>query len=66
MQSRMMNQLLFFCDAINDSVDVACTYDVAADDVVFPKPLAKICKLAVFRFLSCSSIAKGERLFTYR
>lgn len=42
------------------------TYDVAADDVVFPKPLAKICKLGVFRFLSCTSVAKGEGLFTCR
>lgn len=43
---------------------VARTYDVAADDVVLPKSLAKICKLGVFRFLSCASVAKGERLFT--
>lgn len=42
------------------------THDVAANDVVLSKSLTKICKLRVFGFFSCSSVAKGERLFACR
>lgn len=45
-------------------VNAAITYNVTADDVVFTKSFTKICKLTVFRFLSCSTISKRERFFT--
>lgn len=44
---------------------VDSTYNKTADDVVFTKPLAKVCKLTVSRFLSCSSISEGKWLLTY-
>lgn len=35
-----------------------CAYDEAADDVIFTKLLSIIFKLAIYRFLSSSSIPK--------
>ena len=50
---------------LNVIITVDSTYNKTADDVVFPKPLAKVCKLAVSRLLSCSSISEGKWLLAY-
>lgn len=43
-------------------IKASTTYNVTADDIIFPKLLTKVAELAVFGLLPCSSISKGEGL----